>query len=107
MLDAGQGLLQLFSCLFVADGFQGPGFGFGQEDTFDGLGIKGLVTKGMMQGPVDVISVVGCFEVKDGAGMEAAVSRVGLLEPGQEGRGCVSEGKESLSDGFQTVADLF
>lgn len=107
MLDVGQCLLQLFSGLFVADGFQGPGLGFCQEDAFDGLGIKGLVTKGMVKGQVDVIGVVGFFEVKDEAGMEAAVSRVGLLEPGKEDRGCVPEGEESLSDRFETVADLF
>ena len=79
MLYAGQGLLQLFSGLFVSDGFQGPGLGFCQEDAFDGLGIKGLITKGMVKGPVDVIGVVGFFEVKDEAGMEAAVSGVSFL----------------------------
>jgi len=60
-----------------------------------------------VKGHVDVIGVVGFFEVKDEAGMEAAVSRVGLLEPGKEDRGCVPEGEESLSDRFKTVADLF
>ena len=107
MLDAGQGLLQLFSGLFVADGFQGPGLGFCQEDAFDGLGIKGLVTQGMVKGLVDVMGVVGFFEVKDEAGLEAAVSGVSLLDPGKEDRGCVPQGEESLSDGFQAVADLF
>lgn len=107
MLDAGQGLLQLFSGLFVADGFQGPGLGSGPQDAFDGLGVKGPVTKGIMKGPVDVIGVVGFFEVKDEAGLEATVSGVSLLEPGQEGFGCLPQREESLSDGFQAVADLF
>lgn len=77
MLDAGQCFLQLFSGLFVSKGFQGPGFGFCPEDAFDGLGIKGLVTQGMVKGHVDVIGVVGFFEVKDEAGLEAGVSGVG------------------------------
>ena len=107
MHDVGQCLLQRFSCLFVSDGFQGPGLGFCQEDAFDGLAVKGPVTKGMVKGPVDVIGVVGFFEVKDEAGLEAAVSGVSLLEPGKEGLGCIPQGEESLSDGFQAVADLF
>ena len=93
MLDAGQCFLKLFSGLFVSDGFQGPGFGLCQEDAFDGLGVKGVVAKGMVKGHVDVIGVVGFFELKDEAGMEAAVSGVGLLEPGKEGFCCRPPGR--------------
>jgi len=45
--------------------------------------------------------------VKDEAGLEAAVSGVSLLEPGQERFGCLPQREESLGDGFQAVADLF
>ncbi len=107
MLDAGESFLKLFSCLFVSNGFQGPGFGLCQEDAFDGLRIEGLVAKGMVKGHGDVIGVVGFFQVKDEAGMKAAVSGVGLFESGKEGFCSVPEGEESLSDRFKAVADLF
>ena len=107
MLDAGQCFLQLFSGLFVSNGFQGPGFGFCQEDAFDSLGIKGLVTQGMVKGHVDVMGVVGFFEVKDEAGMEAGVSGIGCFEPGKESICMVAQGEESVSDRFKTIADLF
>ena len=107
MLDAGKSLLQIPSCLFVSNGFQGSGFGPCQEDAFNGLGVKGVVTKGMLKGHVDVIGVVGFFEVKGEAGMETAVSRVRLLESGQEGFCCLPQGEEGLFDGLQAVADLF
>lgn len=107
MLDAGQCFLQLFSGLFVSDGFQGPGCGFCQEDSFDGLGLKGLVTKGMVQGHVDVIGMIGFFEVKDKAGLEAGVSGEGVFEPGKEGFCMVAQGEESVSDRFKTIADFF
>jgi len=107
LLDTGQGFLQLFSCLFVSNGFQGSGLGFCQENAFDGLAIKGLVTKGMLKGHVDVVSVVGFLQPKDKAGVETAVSREGLLEPVEEDLCCLSQGEESVSDRFKTVADLF
>jgi len=107
LLDAGQCFLKLFSCLFVSNGFQGPGFGLCQEDAFDGLRIEGLVAKGMVKGHGDVIGVVGFFQVKDEAGLKAAVSGVGLFESGKEGFCAVPEGEKSLSDRFKAVADLF
>ena len=107
MLDAGQCFLKLFSGLFVSNGFQGSGLGFCEEDSFDGLGVKGLVTKGMVKGPVDVVGVVGFLQVKDEAGLEASVSREGVFESLEEGLGCLSQGEESVSDRFKTVADLF
>lgn len=106
MLDAGQCFLQLFSGLFVSNGFQGPGFGFCQEDAFDGLGLKGLVTQGMVKGHVDVLGVVGFLQMKDEAGLEAGVSRVGCFEPGKEGICMVAKGEESVSDRFKAIADL-
>ena len=107
MLDGGKRFLQIFSCLFVSKGFQGSGLGPCQEDAFNGLAVKGMVTKGMVKGHGDVIGVVSFFEVKDEAGMEAAVSWVCLLEPGKEGFCCLPQGEESLSDRLQAVADLF
>jgi hypothetical protein len=107
LLDAGQGFLELFSCLFVSDGFQGSGIGFCQEDAFDGLAIKGLVTKGVLKGHVDVVSVVGLLQPKDKSGVEAAVSGEGFFEPVEKGLCCLSQGEESVSDRFETVADLF
>jgi len=60
-----------------------------------------------VKGHVDVIGVVGFFEVKDEAGMEAGVSGVGGFEPGKEGVCMVAKGEESVSDRFKTIADLF
>ena len=106
MLDAGQCFLQLFSCLFVSNGFQSSGLGFCQEDAFDGLGIKGLVTKGMVKGHVDVVCVVGLLQPKYKAGMKAGVSGIGLLEPVEEGLCGLSQGEENLSDRFEAVTDF-
>jgi hypothetical protein len=61
----------------------------------------------MVKGHIDVIGVVGFFEVKDEAGMEAGVSGVGGFEPGKEGVCMVAKGEESVSDRFKTIADLF
>ena len=107
MLDAGESFLQILSCLLVSNGFQGSGLGLCQEDAFNGLAVKGMVTNGMVKGHVDVIGVVGFFEVKDEAGMKAAVAGVFLLEPGKEGFCCLPQGEEGLFDGLQAVADLF
>jgi len=107
LLDAGESFLQILSCLLVSNGFQGSGFGLCQEDAFNGLAVKGMVTNGMVKGHVDVIGVVGFFEVKDEAGMKAAVAGVFLLEPGKERFCCLPQGEEGLFDGFKAVADLF
>ena len=106
MLDAGESFLKILSCLFISNGFQGSGFGLCQEDAFNGLAVKGMVTKGMVKGHVDVIRVVGFFQPKDEAGMKAAVSWVFFLEPGKERFCALSQGEESLSDRFKAVANL-
>jgi hypothetical protein len=106
LIDAGKGFFEISSCLFVQNGFKGPGFCLCHEDALDGLAVKGVVTEGMLEGHVDVIGVVGLLQPKDEAGMKAAVSRIGLLEPDKERLCGLSQGEEGLSDRFKSVADF-
>ena len=72
--DLGQGLLKLLPGSFVANGLQGARECLGPQDSFDGSGLKGLILDGVLDGPVDILTLVMLLHPQDGSGVEPTVS---------------------------------
>jgi len=74
--DFGQNLLKLLPCSFVANGLQGARGRLGPEDPLDGPGLKGLITDGVLDGPVDILTLIVLLHAQNGSGLEPTVSGV-------------------------------
>ena len=74
--DFRQGLLKLLPCSFVANGLQGARGRLGPQNPFDGSGLKGLIPDGVLDGPVDILTLVVFLHAQDRSGLESTVSGV-------------------------------
>ena len=72
--DLRQGLLQLPSRPFVADGLQGPRSRFGAKDPLNRSGLKSLIAQGVFDRPVDILTLVMLLHPQDGSGVEPTVA---------------------------------
>ena len=94
----GHGRRQLFAGPLSADGFQGAGLGFGQQDPFHGPTIIGMVAVGVAETMIDVHGMVAFFELEDGPGMEASIFAVTVFEAVKERFGMLTQGEELFAD---------
>ena len=76
--DLGQNLLKLLPGSFVSYGLQGAGACLGPEDPLDGSSLKGLIPEGVLDRPMDILTLVVFLQPQDVSGVEPTVSRMFL-----------------------------
>ena len=74
--DFGQNLLKLLPCSFVANGLQGARGRLGPEDPLDGSCFKSLIPDGVLDRPVDILTLVVLLHPQDVSGLKPAVSGI-------------------------------
>ena len=105
--DFGQSLLKLLPCPFVANGLQGARGRLGPEDPLDGSCLKSLITDGVLNGAVDILTLVMLLHAQDGPGLEPAVSGMSFGEPREKRLGHLSQLQKGLSDRLKAIAYPF
>ena len=72
--------MKLFSRPFVSYRLQGAGKSPGPEDPFDGACLEGLISDGVLNCPVDILTLVVFLHPQDVSSVESAVSGMPFRE---------------------------
>jgi len=99
--------LKLLPRVFVADGLQGARDRLCPEYPFYRFSLKGMIPKGVLKGPVDVVALVVLLHAEDISGVEPAVSGMSLDEALQELLRRLSQFHKGLPHRLKTIPYLF
>jgi len=98
--------LKLLPGSFISYRLQGARDRLGPENPLDGSSFKGLISDGVLDRPVDILTLVVFLQPQDESGVKPAVSGMSLGEPLKKLLRRLSQFQKGLPDRLQTVASL-